>query len=64
MPKMKTHKGLVKRVRVSATGKPRYKKSNAGHLMSGKNGGRRRSLRSPGFMKGPMRKRVLRAMQA
>lgn len=45
MPKMKRHKGLAKRIRLSSTGKPRYNKSNAGHLMSGKSGNRRRSLR-------------------
>ena len=45
MPKMKSHKGLRKRVRVTATGKLKYNKSNAGHLMSGKSGSRRRKLR-------------------
>ncbi len=45
MPKMKRHKGLAKRVRLSARGKVRYNKSNAGHLMSGKSASRRRRLR-------------------
>jgi len=45
MPKMKRHKGLAKRVRVTARGKVRYNKSNAGHLLSGKSGNRRRRLR-------------------
>jgi len=45
MPKMKTHKGLRKRVKVSARGKVRFKPPNAGHLMSGKSGNRCRSLR-------------------
>lgn len=45
MPKMKTHKGLLKRVKVSARGKLRYNKANAGHLMSGKSAKRRRRLR-------------------
>ncbi len=45
MPKMKTHKGLTKRIKVSARGKLRYNKSNAGHLMSGKDGNRRRRMR-------------------
>jgi large subunit ribosomal protein L35 len=45
MPKMKRHKGLAKRFKVSATGKVRYNKNNAGHLMSGKGGTRRRRLR-------------------
>ncbi len=45
MPKMKTHKGVLKRVKISAGGKLRYNKANAGHLMSGKAGKRRRRLR-------------------
>jgi large subunit ribosomal protein L35 len=45
MPKQKTHKGLVKRLKVSAGGKVMRKKAGKGHLMSGKSGGRKRSLR-------------------
>jgi large subunit ribosomal protein L35 len=45
MNKQKTHKGAQKRFKVSATGKLRYNKSFAGHLMSGKSGRRRQRLR-------------------
>ncbi|HVP13708.1 MAG TPA: 50S ribosomal protein L35 [Phycisphaerae bacterium] len=45
MPKMKRHKGLAKRFKVSARGKLRYNKNNAGHLMTSKSGTRRRRLR-------------------
>jgi large subunit ribosomal protein L35 len=45
MPKMKRHKGLAKRMKVSARGKLRYNKSGAGHLMSGMNAARRRRAR-------------------
>jgi len=50
MPKQKTHKGLSKRLKVTATGKVKYKRPGAGHLMSGKNAKRRRRLASPAFM--------------
>lgn len=63
MPKMKTHKGLKKRVRVSARGKIKYRKSFSGHLMSGKSGSRRRSLRQPGFIQEPYASKLLRALQ-
>jgi large subunit ribosomal protein L35 len=53
MPKMKTHKGLSKRVKVTATGKVRYNKSNAGHLMSGKDGNRRRRMRAHDVLDNP-----------
>ena len=45
MPKLKTHKGIRKRMRVTRKGKVLRSKANAGHLMSGKSGQRRRRLR-------------------
>jgi large subunit ribosomal protein L35 len=44
MPKQKTHKGLKKRVKVTATGKVKHKRAGGGHLMSGKNAKRRRRI--------------------
>ncbi len=46
MPKQKTHKGLAKRVKVTARGKIKVKKAGAGHLMSGKDAKRRRRINS------------------
>jgi len=45
MPKQKPHKGLRKRVKITATGKLVHKRAFGGHLMSGKSGKRRRNLR-------------------
>ncbi len=65
MPKMKTHKGLNKRVRISAGGKVKYKKSNMGHLMSGKSGSRRRRLRKAGTLANKaLAAKIIRAVQA
>jgi len=44
MPKQKTHKGLRKRVKITASGKVRHKRAGGGHLMSGKNAKRRRRV--------------------
>ncbi len=44
MPKQKTHKGLAKRVKISANGKVMRKKAGMGHLMSSKTSKRRRQL--------------------
>lgn len=65
MPKMKTHKGLAKRVKITARGKVKFKQSNMGHLMSGKPGKRRRRLRSRVVLanKG-LTQRTVRAVQA
>ncbi|HUN80760.1 MAG TPA: 50S ribosomal protein L35 [Phycisphaerae bacterium] len=65
MPKMKRHKGIAKRFKVSANGKVKYKKSNAGHLMSGKGGNRRRRLAKKGLLANkPLTQRITRALLA
>jgi len=46
MPKQKTHKGLSKRVKVTATGKIKRSRAGGGHLMSSKNAKRRRRISS------------------
>ena len=46
MPKQKTHKGLSKRVKVTASGKVKRKRAGGGHLMSCKNAKRRRNISS------------------
>ncbi len=51
MPKQKTHKGLSKRVKVTARGKVKRKKAGMGHLMSSKNAKRRRRLNGSGLAK-------------
>jgi large subunit ribosomal protein L35 len=58
MPKQKTHKGLRKRVKVTATGKVMHKRAGTGHLMSSKNAKRRRRLSSPAVLKSVEMKRV------
>lgn len=62
MPKMKTHKGLKKRVKVTATGKIKYKRANSGHLMSGKSGNRCRAMRKASTLKGAVQRRIRLAL--
>ena len=62
MPKMKTHKGAKKRIRITANGKVKYRASNAGHLMSGKSGNRRRRLRKPQILNNVLDKRMKEAV--
>ncbi len=50
MPKQKTHKGLSKRVKVTASGKVKHKRTGCGHLMSGKTAKRKRRLNAPATM--------------
>jgi len=51
MPKLKTHKGIKKRFKVSATGKVSHKKCGSSHLMSHKNGKQVRRLRKKSTLK-------------
>lgn len=43
MPKIKTHKGTVKRVRASASGKIMRERAFKNHLLSGKSASRKRN---------------------
>ena len=47
MPKNKTHKGLTKRVTVTASGKVKHKRRGGSHLNSGQSGSVSRNLRQP-----------------
>ncbi len=60
MPKMKTHKGLRKRIRITAKGKVKHRRAGSGHLLSHKTGDRLRSLRKPRFATKGVAKRILR----
>ena len=60
--KHKTHKGLAKRVRVTARGKVKRKASFGGHLMSGKSGKRRRRVSGMIVMKKSDADRTKRAL--
>ncbi len=59
MPKLKTHKGIKKRVKVTATGKVKFHKHNKGHLQSNKSGNRRRRLRGTTSITGPYAKKMV-----
>ena len=45
MPKLKSHKGTLKRMKVSARGKVTFRKASKSHLNSGLTGEKNRSLR-------------------
>ncbi|MCI0651568.1 MAG: 50S ribosomal protein L35 [Planctomycetes bacterium] len=45
--KFKPKKGIVKRVKVTATGKIKVHRQGKGHLLSGKSAKRRRRMRRP-----------------
>ena len=62
MPKFKPHKGLRKRVKITARGKVARKMSFAGHLMSHKSGAHRRRLRRTVVLTGKIAENIKRAL--
>jgi large subunit ribosomal protein L35 len=64
MPKFKPHKGLRKRVKITATGKVTRKMSFGSHLMSGKSGTRRQRLRRRVVLETKFADRIKRALGA
>ncbi|MFP6766729.1 MAG: 50S ribosomal protein L35 [Planctomycetaceae bacterium] len=58
MPKQKTHKGMKKRFKVSATGKVKHRSAFRGHLLSSKSSKRKRRLRKDGIVMGAEAKSI------
>jgi len=58
MPKHKSRKSILKRVRISKTGMVRHRTAGHKHLRSGKGGKRLRQMRSDPFMSNPEAKRL------
>ncbi len=60
--KNKSHKGLLKRIRISKTGKVRHKSSSHKHLRSGKGGKKLRQYRNDPYMASADSKRLERLL--
>lgn len=63
MPKQKTHKGMKKRFKITASGKAKHRKAYRGHLLSHKNGKRCRSLRQDGVVAGTVAATIREALR-
>lgn len=63
MPKMKTNRGAAKRFRVTGTGKIKYKRSHARHILTKKTRKRKRQMRGTSIISGPDTKRLHRLLQ-
>ena len=60
--KQKTHKGIAKRIKLTAKKKLKYSKPGAGHLMSSKNAKRRRRIGTPGILRSRIGLKTKRAL--
>ena len=62
MPKLKTHKGTAKRVKLTGTGKITRQRAFGGHLLSKKSKSRKRAINTTAVVSGGMAKNVKRAL--
>ncbi len=62
MPKMKTHRGAKKRLKMSASGQPRHYRVGKNHLLEHKSATRKRRLRQATTLSASDRHRVKRLL--
>jgi large subunit ribosomal protein L35 len=63
MPKQKTHKGMKKRFKITASGKVRHRKAFRGHKLSHKSAKRKRQLRTDAVLTGAEAKEIVAALR-
>ena len=64
MPKLKTHKGTAKRIKITSTGKLTRRRAFGNHMLSKKSKSRKRSINTTATVGGSMAKNVKRALGA
>lgn len=62
MPKLKTHSGTKKRIKLTKTGKVLRRHSAINHFLQKKSASRKRSLATPEEIKGKARKNIKRKL--
>ena len=62
MPKMKTHKGTAKRIKVTGSGKLVRERAYGNHILAKKSKARKRNIRSSASIDGKIAKNVKKAL--
>jgi large subunit ribosomal protein L35 len=62
MPKLKTHKGTAKRIKLTSTGKLTRKRAFGNHMLQKKSKSRKRAINSTAIVTGGMAKKVKRSL--
>ena len=62
MPKLKTHKGTAKRIKITSTGKLTRSRAFGNHMLSKKSKSRKRAIKTTATIDGLMKKNVKRAL--
>ena len=64
MPKLKTHKGTAKRVRLTPTGKVLRRRAFGSHLLAKKSKSRKRAIKTEAAISGSFAKNIKRVIGA
>ena len=64
MPKLKTHKGTAKRVKITRTGKIVRERAFGNHILAKKSKARTRNMKTPAVVKGKIAKNIKTALGA
>ena len=64
MPKMKTHKGTAKRVKITRTGKIVRERAFGNHILAKKSKARKRNMKTAAVIRGKIKKNVKTALGA
>ncbi len=64
MPKMKTHKGTAKRIKITSTGKLMRRRAFGNHMLAKKSKSRKRAINTSATVNGAAAKNVKRALSA
>lgn len=62
MPKLKTHKGTAKRIKITSTGKLTRRRAFGGHMLAKKSKSRKRNINSTAFVEGGMAKNIKKVL--
>jgi large subunit ribosomal protein L35 len=62
MPKMKTHKGTAKRIKITSTGKLTRRRAFGNHMLAKKSKSRKRAIHVDATVTGAQAKNVKRAL--
>ena len=62
MPKLKTHKGTAKRIKITGSGKITRGRAYGNHILAKKSKARKRNMKTAAFISGKIKKNVKTAL--
>lgn len=62
MPKLKTHKGTAKRIKITGSGKISRGRAYQNHILAKKSKSRKRNMKTAAFVQGKIKKNIKAAL--